>query len=182
MSFIRRQALVIGLLIGIASPAPGQTTPERKPLPPPEVRRDLPSRTLLQEPAVQREIGLSEKQKNNLSLVEADALEARQTNMVGAGDEEFDFNQMMGGVEGLAKQERAATAKILSPAQRNRLLQIEWQREGWLALARSDVASRIKLSAPQTQKIRSIIATMRQKQLQAVFVVPDAVVEARMKG
>ncbi len=118
---------------------------------------------------IQREINLSPKQKNSLAQIQADVAESQQGAATEAGDGEFDFNSMMAGVEDLERQRRAAIAKVLAPPQKTRLLQLEWQREGWLALGRSDVASKIKLNQPQVQKIQSILKAMRQAQNQAIF-------------
>lgn len=164
----------------LAAAAPAQTAP--KPLPAPQTGSTIPSRPLLLEPAIQKEIGLTAKQRNNLELIENDAQEARQSTMEDPGEEGFDFNAMMGGMDETAKLQRAAVAKILTATQKTRLAQIEWQRQGWLALARPDVATKIKLNSPQTQKIRGIIDSMRQQQSQALFAVPDDPARSRKAG
>ena len=156
-----------GFLAMIAGLAMSQTASE--PLPAPLGGSEIASRPLLMEPKVQKEIGLTDKQRNALVKAEAEVLEMRQGVLAEAGDEGFDFSSMMGGVEEVDRRRRAAVAKILTPAQKSRLLQLEWQREGWLALGRPDVAARLKLSQPQVQKIQSLIRAMRQAQAQTLF-------------
>jgi len=165
------------LAVTITLPAVAQT--DSKPLPAPQPFAGIPSRPLLLEPIIQQELGFTNKQRENLALIEAEAEDARQFGQADPGEEGFDFNAMMGGLEVTAKQQRAAIAKLLSSSQKARLLQIEMQREGWLSLGRPDVGVKLKLSPAQTQQIRSIIETMRQQQSQATFAAPDAVTEAR---
>ncbi len=144
-------------------------------LPRPQASSGIPSRPLLMEPAIQQEINLSPRQKKNLAQVQADADDSRQQAMSGTEDEGFDFNAMMGGVEDLERQRRAAIAKVLTTAQKTRLLQLEWQREGWMSLGRPDVASKIHLNQPQIEKIQSILITMRQAHLEAILPVSGRV-------
>ncbi len=164
-----------GSLVMVSSFVMAQTV--SKPLPAPQGGSEIASRPLLMEPKVQKEIGLTGKQRSALAKTEAEALESSQGVMAEAGDEGFDFNSMMGGVEEADRRRRAAVAKILTPAQKSRILQLEWQREGWLALGRPDVAARLKLSQPQVQKILSMIRAMRQAQTQAHFTTTEGMAQ-----
>ena len=162
--------LVVGLGLFLPGLASAQTTP--RPLPAPLVGAGLPSRPMLEEPSVQREIGLTEKQKNNLALIQEEYEANRASPQIPDGQEGFDFNSMMLQNDELDKQRLTAMSRILTTAQKNRLKQLEWQKEGWIALARPEVATRIKLSNPQSQKIRAIVEKMRQDQLSGQFAPP----------
>ena len=168
------------LVCSIPAALIAQTEP--KPLPAPRSNGQIPSRPLLQEPVIQREIGLTNRQRDNLGLIEAEASDARQEGGADAGEEGFDFNAMMGGIEETTKQQRSAVAKLLTSAQKSRLTQIECQREGWLALGRPDVAARIKLSASQKQEIRTIIDKLHEQRTQAMFAPPAAVTAAGQRS
>ena len=167
MLSIPRWVRSTGFLLLISPLAVAQTNP--KPLPAPQLGSEILPRPLLMESMVQKDIGLTPKQRNSLAQIQADVADSQQGAVAEAGDEGFDFNSMMVGVEDLERQRRAAIAKVLTSAQKTRLLQIEWQREGWIALGRSDVASKLKLSQPQFQKIQAILKTMRQAQMQAIL-------------
>jgi hypothetical protein len=75
---------------------------------------------------------------------------------------------MMDGMNTLRRENEAAIAKVLDKTQKARLAQIELQREGLLAVAKSDVASKLKLNSPQNKKVKAIVDEMRQAQLRAM--------------
>lgn len=142
---------------------------EIKPLPAPWPATEIPSGALLDQPGVRREIGLTEKQRLNIALIAEEAQAGRAAALNPGDGAAFDFNAMMQQNDESDRLQRAAVAKLLSPAQRNRLQQIEWQREGWLALARPEVAGKVKLAGPQVAQIRAIVQRMRRAQAQAIY-------------
>ena len=168
---VRSGLRVVGSLLLLANLASGQTEP--KPLPEPRSAAEIPSRPMLMEPVIQREIGLTSKQRQRIFEIESEVQQTHQgaTNL--DDGEDFDFNQMMGGLQELAQNRQVAISRLLSPAQKTRLFQIELQREGWPALGRPDVVARIKLNKPQVEQIQSIIGKMRQSQMQANFTMPE---------
>ena len=162
------------LLMAILGDRPGSAQDPERPLPEPQVVTGLPSRPLLEEPAIQREIGLSEKQKTNLILLEGEHQASRGAVGGAIGDEGFDFTAMLSQTEEVDRLHRAAVGKILTAAQKNRLLQVEWQREGWPALARPDLAGKLNLSPAQVAKIRDIVDLMRRDLALGGFAAPAA--------
>ena len=159
------------LFVGLAGVAAAQGEP--KPLPAPRMGSEIRSRPFLMEPAVQREIGLTARQREAMANIEAEVQEAHQGAVVPPVDGEFDFNSMMGGLEEVARDRTAAIAKVLTPAQKARLQQIEWQREGWPALGRPEVAARLKLTRPQVEQVATILQQMQRRQLGASLQGPE---------
>ena len=160
---------IIATMVGAAL---AQTSPSR-PLPEPKLGNQLQPRPLIMERAIQKEIGLSDKQVGRISQIENSALEQNQAAINDPGEDGFDFTTMMGDVEQTARQKQVALAKVLNPAQRARLQQIDLQREGWPALARSDVSRKIKLAPAQAQKIQALVGKMRQAQLDSMMAHPS---------
>lgn len=169
MSSLLRQLVGLALLGLVVSGAEAQTEPEAKPLPNPQLANGLASRPLLMEPVVQQELKLTDKQRQRIDQIESGAAMAIQPDPEMAGEDGFDFTAMMGNVEQTAREKQIALGKALNTTQRLRLLQLEWQREGWLALGRADVARRIKLTPPQTRKIQTIVGQMKQAQFKALM-------------
>lgn len=167
MPSYRRSSVLLLSLILLAPGRPGVAQDSPRPLPEPQPMAGLPSRPLLEEPAVRREIGLSEKQKNNLLLLEEERAASRGA--AGDGEGGFDFNALMNQTEEIERLHRAALGRILTSSQKTRLLQLEWQREGWFALGRPDLGAKLDLSAFQAKKIRGIIDLMRRDQALAAL-------------
>lgn len=165
---MRNVTIVVALLLGRFA-----LSQESKPYPDPDVGGGFASRPLLEEPAVQKEIQLTAKQRGQLRSIAEEAFAARQglsDPVQGNGD--FDFQRMMVGIEQAGRQEQSAQAKILSAAQKKRLRQIEWQREGYFVLARKDVASELKLGESQRKEIDEAISRMRTGQMNRMFFAP----------
>ncbi len=169
MVSLQRYLLVVTISGCMIHTATAQTEPEVKPLPTPQLANGLASRPLLVEPVIQKELNLTDKQKMHIGQIEAGATEASQPNFEAIGEGGFDFETMMGNVEQTTREKQLALNKVLSPAQKLRLMQLEWQREGWLALGRNDVAKRIKLAPTQTRKIQTIVGQMKQAQYKALM-------------
>src|SRR5262245_38866898 len=71
-------------------------------------------------------------------------------------------------MDAFIRDQEAGVAKILDKSQKNRLSEIELQREGLLAVAKPDVAAKLKLTASQSEKVKFIIDEMRQAQREAM--------------
>ena len=144
---------------------------EPKPLPAPQMGNTILSRPFLMEPAVQQELGLTEKQVAQLQQLANNAMRANQNALNGpeAAGGEFDFNTMLGNLDKTAKQQHAAIGKLLTPVQKSRINEIELQREGWPALGRPEVARRVKLSRSQYNKVQQILGEMRMAQTNSMF-------------
>ncbi len=54
-------------------------------------------------------------------------------------------------MDSLRKEQEQAISEILEPKQKTRLGEIELQREGIFAVARTDVAKKLKLTSAQTR-------------------------------
>jgi hypothetical protein len=123
---------------------------------------------LLFQEAIQADLGLSDKQKTRLNGIQAgfgqksrDTFQALQE----SGAEPQEFQETM---VGLQREHQASLTAVLDKTQKARLSQIELQREGFLAAARSEIASKLKLNPTQTKKIKTILSEMRQAQAQAM--------------
>jgi hypothetical protein len=81
------------------------------------------------------------------------------------GADPQEFREAMAG---LYREHRASLLRVLDKNQKSRLAQIELQREGFLAASRSEVGSKLKLTVPQTKKIRTIVGEMRREQAKAM--------------
>jgi hypothetical protein len=116
---------------------------------------------LIASPAVQKDLGITEKQKTQLNRLMATLAQKRQQIFDG-GEGPPDAEAMRATMNGLRREQDAGIARILTKNQKTRLAQIELQREGVLAVARADVATKLKLTSTQTKKVRAVIDEMRQ--------------------
>ena len=171
--FLIRSASTFAVALMVTAVS-AQTEP--KPLPAPQMNNVILSRPFLMDPKVQQELGLTEKQVAQLQQLAKSAMRANQNALNGLeseGEDGFDFNTMMGSLDRSARQQHAATGKLLTSAQKTRINEIELQREGWPALGRPDVAAKVKLSKVQFKKIQQIIGDMRLAQTNSLFQSPQ---------
>jgi hypothetical protein len=112
--------------------------------------------------AVQKELGLTEKQKSQLKKLDSTMMQRRRRDFSRGADGDFDPRAMRSAMEASRREYDAAVAKILDKKQKDRLTQIELQREGLLAVARPDVAAKLKLTAAQSKEVETIADQMRQ--------------------
>ncbi len=122
---------------------------------------------LLRAPSVQADLGLTEKQKTALQRLDA-TMAQRRREAFQPGEEGFDREAMMEAMNEIRADQEAAVAKILDKKQKARLTQLELQREGKLAVARKEVATKIKLTAAQTKKVKVIVDEMRTEMASAM--------------
>ena len=113
---------------------------------------------------VQKELGLTEKQKSQLKKLDSTMSQKRRQMFTRTRSRQGDTDpeKMRTSMDSLRSEQEEAISKILEPKQKTRLGEIELQREGIFAVARTDVAKKLKLTSTQTDKIKTIVDQMRQ--------------------
>jgi hypothetical protein len=111
---------------------------------------------------VQKELGLSDKQKTQIRKLEAQFAQKQRQAFEKAQEGDFDPRKMMTAMGALEIEQQEAIAKILDAKQKERLSQIELQRDGLLAVAKPAVAKKLKLTSSQSEKVNAIVEEMRQ--------------------
>jgi len=113
---------------------------------------------------VQKELGLTEKQKSQLKKLDSTMSQKRRQMFTRTRSRQGDTDpeKMRTSMDSLRSEQAEAISKILEPKQKTRLGEIELQREGIFAVARTDVAKKLKLTSTQTDKIKTIVDQMRQ--------------------
>jgi Spy/CpxP family protein refolding chaperone len=149
---------------------------------PPPAGRKTPATVLLKNPAVQQELKLTDEQKKKLAEIDKargvrlDEFEAIRKNKVRALPlpNEMPPGQRQALIVELAEQSRAqfdalnfeldgAFAKVLTPAQRQRLFEIHLHIRGPYAFAQEDVIRRFRLDPVQVDLINEILEGSRQE-------------------
>jgi hypothetical protein len=122
----------------------------------------------IENPAVRRELNLTEKQLWKIREVN-DAFNKQRTEMATT------IVKAQGGVNNevlrtmiatMRRENEEAINQVLQPRQRVRLDQISLQIEGLAALARPEVAVRINLGPDLTQEVGRIVAEMKESESQ----------------
>ena len=131
----------------------------------PEDQERLPSSCPI---SVQEDLGLTEKQKTQLKRIQGSTDQKTRQTFQEAGENGLEPNEMMELMNSIGREKNSAVAKVLDKNQKARLSQIELQREGLMAVAKSDIAGKLKLSSAQTKKVKSIIVEMRQAQFRGM--------------
>lgn len=136
---------------------------------------------LLQAPALQEEIKLTEAQKTALKKVSDDAGKKRTTMFTemranaggnGGGRGNVDRQAMMDAMAEIGQMTDQVIEKILNKAQKARLNQIALQIEGIPALGRPEVAEKVMFDETQLEQVQGILEEMRTAQgesMQKVF-------------
>jgi len=119
---------------------------------------------LLMMPEVQKEINLTEQQKQQLQQLMAEQREQMMPLMQQMRDATPEQRQKL--MEQVMQKWDQALGKVLQPEQKARLRELQLQAEGASALARPDVAKELNLNDEQKRKISDILAQYRQKQRQ----------------
>jgi hypothetical protein len=167
---MRRMRVAIVLMVGLVGEAAVRAqAPEGAPAPPSYqvvdfgvMPRPALRQVLVQMPAVQEELKMTEGQKKE---VEA-AVNGQAEKMQKARRELADRQKFLAARETIFKETRAAIREALEPRQRDRLDQIQLQAQGPLAfngsrspvmaLEGSDLAERLKLTDDQVKRVRAI--------------------------
>jgi Spy/CpxP family protein refolding chaperone len=124
-------------------------------------------------PAVQKELKLTDSQKGQLKKLETTLNQKRRTAFSKARQGGFDPERMRTSMESINREQEQGVAKILDKPQSARLGEIDLQREGIFAVARTPVAKKLKLTSDQSGKIKTFIDEMRQAQRDAMPAPPE---------
>ena len=113
---------------------------------------------LLRESAVLDDLGLTPEQREQLTAV-AEVMEKHRREL-GGGPHDFNSNEHRKRMLDVARDNEAALATILTPAQLKRLPQIALQSQGPRGLHEPDVSSALKLTPEQRDQMNRIEAEM----------------------
>ncbi len=119
---------------------------------------------LLMMPEVQKELNITEQQTQQLQQLLQQQREQMQALMPQLRDATPEQRQKM--MEQISQKWDEALGKVLQPAQKSRLRELELQWQGSMALSRPDVAKELKLTEQQQKKIQDIRTQYWQKQMQ----------------
>lgn len=119
---------------------------------------------LLMMPEVQKELGITEQQRQQIGQLMMEQREQMQALMQQMRDATPEQRQQL--MQQAMQKWDEGIGKILQPAQKSRLRELQLQAEGASALMRADVAKELNLSEEQRKKISDIVAQYRQKQMQ----------------
>jgi Spy/CpxP family protein refolding chaperone len=124
-------------------------------------------------PAVQKELKLTDSQKGQLKKLETTLNQKRRTAFTKARQGGFDPEKMRTSMESINREQEQGVVKILDRPQSVRLGEVELQREGIFAVARTPIAKKLKLTSDQSGKIKTIIDEMHQAQRDAMPAPPE---------
>jgi len=124
-------------------------------------------------PPIQKELGLTEKQKSQLKKLDTTMSQKRRQMFTRSRQGGTDREQMGKAMDSLRREQEEAISNILEPKQKTRLGEIDLQREGIFAVARTDVAKKLKLTSTQTDQIKTIVDQMRKDERAAMPRPPD---------
>ena len=119
---------------------------------------------LLMMSEVQRELGITEQQRQQIGQLMVEQREQMQSLMQQMRNVTPEQRQQL--MQQAIQKWDEGIGKILQPAQKARLREIQRQVEGTYALTRPDVAKELNLSEEQKRRISSILDQYRQKQTQ----------------
>lgn len=130
--------------------------------------------SLINAAPVQKELNLSESQKSQLKKLDASMAQKRRAAMPRRGQQgAFDPEKMRSAMDKLRHEQVEGIAKILEKKQKDRLAEIELQREGFFALAKPEIAKKLKLTPDQSAKVTSVIEEMRKAEREAMPPPPE---------
>ncbi len=119
---------------------------------------------------IQKELGLTEKQKSQLKKLDTTMSQKRRQMFTRTRSRQgnTDPEKMRTSMDSLRREQEEAISNILEPKQKTRLGEIDLQREGIFAVARTDVAKKLKLTSTQTDQIKTIVDQMRKDERAAM--------------
>ena len=123
---------------------------------------------LVMAPAVQKELKLTDSQKSELKKLDMSAAQKRRQTFSKNRHADFDPEKMRTLMESQRREQEEAVAKILDKKQKDRLTEIDLQREGMLAVARTDIATKLELTSDQSEKIKGIMDEMREAERKTI--------------
>ncbi len=112
--------------------------------------------SLVLNPAVQKDIALTTKQSAQLKKLDASVRQKRRE-LFTPGQDGGDFRERMQAGMTLQRDFESAITKMLTKKQKDRLAEIDLQREGVMAVSRKEVASKVKLTSSQNKKVKAIV-------------------------
>jgi Spy/CpxP family protein refolding chaperone len=124
--------------------------------------------SLVMAAPIQKELGLTEKQKSQLKKLDATMAQKRRPAFSRNREGDFDPEKMRAQMDSQRREQEEAVSKVLEPKQKTRLGEIELQREGIFAVARTDVAKKLKLTAKQSEKVKAIVDEMRKAERESM--------------
>jgi hypothetical protein len=184
MSSTRARAVAVGLAIALTAlgaDSQAQSAKGRRPAPAGDAGgeartgpspggmtgpgRGENSLVILMTPAVQKELKLSEDQKTRIfERARQSAEQARdmlQATLQGGG---ADSQAMMAATARLRQENERILAQLLDGTQAARFEQIRLQVEGPLAVARPEIASKLRLTPAQAQQVQAIMINLWRQQ------------------
>jgi hypothetical protein len=121
--------------------------------------------TVLMAPGVQKELKLTDAQKTKVFGLSVSASQKQrdhfQSAFLSGG---LDPQAMMAARDNMRRDNEQAVAKILDETQKERFNQIVLRAEGPLAVARPEIASKLKLNGNQREYVQSIMMQMQRNQ------------------
>jgi Spy/CpxP family protein refolding chaperone len=123
---------------------------------------------LLMFPAVQKELKLTESQKSQYRKLQTTVGQKMRTAFSRPRQGRSDPEKMRTQMEAINKEQEKGIARILKEEQAKRLGEIELQREGIFAVARSPIAKKLKLTSDQSKQIKTIVDEMHEAQFAAM--------------
>jgi hypothetical protein len=128
---------------------------------------------LISNPSVQKDLNLTTKQKSQLRSVE-EATKASMGEMFASVRENGLDPQAIGEhMTALRQEQDANVVRVLDKKQKTRLSQIKLQRDGLLAVSRSEVSSKLKITVPQTKQIKKVVESMNKEIATAMPAPPE---------
>jgi hypothetical protein len=124
---------------------------------------------ILLAPSVQKELQLKEEQKtkvyNFVRTVSQKHREMMQTVMFSGN---ANPQIMMETSRQIRQEIDQGTAQILDPKQKERFDQIVLQHEGWLAVARPEIAAKLRLNEAQQEYVQGVMIEMRRQLMMSI--------------
>jgi hypothetical protein len=124
---------------------------------------------ILLAPSVQKELKLSEEQKNKVYNFARTATQKHRDlmqQMMFSGN--ANPQAMMQANWQIRQENDKQIAQILDPKQKERLDQIVLQHEGPLAVARPEIAAKLKLNETQREYVQGVLGEMRRESMMAI--------------
>jgi hypothetical protein len=115
--------------------------------------------TLVQNPAVQKELGITPDQNKKIAQLNEQFNKTRRESAqaLAKGGGAINTGEVMAMIAQLREQHETAIAKLLEPKQRKRLSEIALQLEGPLAVSRPEIAAKINMRPEQVELVQELI-------------------------
>jgi hypothetical protein len=124
---------------------------------------------ILLAPSVQKELKLNEEQKTkvyNFARTASQKHREMMQTLMFSGNANPQI--MMETYRQIRQEIDQGTAQILDPKQKERFDQIVLQHEGWLAVARPEIAAKLRLNEAQQEYAQSVMVEMRRQLMMSI--------------